>query len=83
MLAIAKRHARFKAECFYRPSRDGRVFFHHFPVRQLRDAGLLSLIPFGTSLHRTVLTPQVDAHGPAGSLHVIVVPLTVAATEER
>jgi hypothetical protein len=34
MLAIAETHARFKAECFYRPSRDGGVFLHHFPVRR-------------------------------------------------
>ena len=54
MLAIAETHARLKAECFYRPLRDGRVFLHHFPVRQLPDTGLLlSLSPSGTSLQRT------------------------------
>jgi hypothetical protein len=46
MLAIAETHARLKAKRFYRPSRDGRVFLHHFPVRQLPDTGLLSLSPF-------------------------------------
>jgi hypothetical protein len=67
MLAIAERRARPKAEHFYRPLRDGRVFLHHFPVRQLPDTGLLSLSPFllrpsgyggqaGTSPQRTFLT---------------------------
>jgi hypothetical protein len=47
MLAIAETHARFKAQCFYRPSRDGRVFLHHFPALR---TGLLSPGPFGTDL---------------------------------
>jgi hypothetical protein len=45
MLAIAETHARFKAECFYRPSRDGGVFLHHFPALR---TGLLSLSPSGS-----------------------------------
>jgi hypothetical protein len=45
MLAVAERLARPKAERFDRPLRDGRVFLHHFPVRQLPDTGL-SLSPF-------------------------------------
>jgi hypothetical protein len=57
MLAIAERHARPKAESFYRPLRDGRVFLHHFPVRQPPDTGLLSLSPSGTSPQRTMLNP--------------------------
>jgi hypothetical protein len=50
MLAIAERRARPKPKRFYRPLRlrDGRVFLHHFPVRQLPDTGLLSLSPCGT-----------------------------------
>jgi hypothetical protein len=44
MLAIAETHARIKAKCFYRPSRDGRVFLHHFPALR---TGLLSLSPSG------------------------------------
>jgi hypothetical protein len=62
MLAIAERRARPKAECFDRPLRDGRVFLHHFPVRQLPDTGLLSLSPCGASPQRTILRPYVDAH---------------------
>src|ERR1700730_9928115 len=53
MLTIAETHARFKAECFYRPSRDGRVFLHHFPALR---TGPLSLSPFGTGLHRRILS---------------------------
>jgi hypothetical protein len=53
MLAIAETHARLKAKRFYRPSRDGRVFLHHFPALR---AGLLSLSLFGTVLHRTILS---------------------------
>jgi hypothetical protein len=53
MLAIAETHARLKAERFDRPSRDERVFLHHFPALR---TGLLSLSPFGTSLHRTILS---------------------------
>jgi hypothetical protein len=46
MLVIAERRARPKAERFYRPSREGHVFLHQFPVRQLPDTGLLlSLSP--------------------------------------
>jgi hypothetical protein len=55
MLAVAERLASPKAERFYRPLRDGRVFLHHFPVRQLPDTGLLSLSPSGTSPQRTIL----------------------------
>jgi hypothetical protein len=55
MLAVAERLARPKAERFDRPLRDGRVFLHHFPVRQLPDTGLLSLSPSGTSPQRTIL----------------------------
>jgi hypothetical protein len=57
MLAVAERLARPKAERFDRPLRDGRVFLHHFPVRQLPDTGLLSLRPSGTSPQRTILNP--------------------------
>jgi hypothetical protein len=56
MLVIAETHARLKDERFNRPLRDGRVFLHHFPVRQLPDTGLLSLSPFGTSLYRAILS---------------------------
>jgi hypothetical protein len=55
MLAVAEPGARPKAERFDRPLRDGRVFLHHFPVRQLPDTGLLSLSPSGTSPQRTIL----------------------------
>jgi hypothetical protein len=55
MLAVAERFARPKAERFDRPLRDGRVFLHHFPVRQLPDTGLLSLNPSGTSPQNTIL----------------------------
>jgi len=51
MLAIAERRARSKAERFYRPLRDGRVFFHRFPALR---TGLLSLSPSGTSPERTI-----------------------------
>jgi hypothetical protein len=42
MLAIDERRATPKAEYFYRPSRDIRVFLHHFPALR---TGLLSLSP--------------------------------------
>jgi hypothetical protein len=45
MLAVAERRARPKADRFDRPLRDGGVFLHHLPVRQLPDTGLLSLSP--------------------------------------
>jgi hypothetical protein len=54
MLAIVEPHPKPKAECFYRPCRDGRVFVRHFPVLR---AGLLSLSPSGTSPHRPILDP--------------------------
>jgi len=54
MLAIAEPRAGPKAERFYRPGRDGRVFLHHFPALR---TGLLSLSPCGTSPHRTILSP--------------------------
>jgi hypothetical protein len=58
MLAIAERRARPKAERFDPPSRDGRVFLHHFPALR---TGLLSLRPSGTSPLRTILTFKFDA----------------------
>jgi hypothetical protein len=39
MLAIAETHTRLKAERFYRPWPDGRVFLRHFPALR---TGLLS-----------------------------------------
>ena len=54
MLAIAERHVRPKAESFYRPLRDGRVFLRHSPALR---TGLLSLSPSGTSPQRTMLNP--------------------------
>jgi len=54
MLAIAERRARPKAERFYRPFRDGRVFLLHFPALR---TGLLSLSPSGTSPQGTILNP--------------------------
>ena len=54
MLAIVEPHLKPKAERFYRPCRDGRVFVRHFPVLR---AGLLSLSPSGTSPHRAILGP--------------------------
>ena len=60
MLAIVEPHLKPKAERFYRPFRDGRVFLHYFPALR---TGLLSLSPSGTSPPRIILTRQVDAHG--------------------
>jgi hypothetical protein len=47
MLAIAEPRAKPKAECFYRPSRDGLVFLLHFLALR---TGLLSLSPSGTKV---------------------------------
>jgi hypothetical protein len=52
MLAIAERRTRSKAERFYCPFRDGRVFFHRCPA--LRTGLLLSLSPSGTSPEHTI-----------------------------
>ncbi len=54
MLAIAEPRAKSKAECFYRPLRDGLVFLFHFPALR---TGLLSLSPSGTTPHRIILSP--------------------------
>jgi len=48
MLAIAEPHAKPKAERFYRPLRDGRVFWTIFPA--LRTGLLLSNAPSGQGL---------------------------------
>ena len=38
-------------------------FFHHFPVRQLPDTGLLSLSPLRDESSAHTPKPYVDAHG--------------------
>src|SRR5260221_5492930 len=64
MLGIAEPRAKPKAECFYRPSRDGLVFLLHFPALR---TGLLSLSPSGTKV-LTTLALQLTRPAAAGPL---------------
>jgi hypothetical protein len=68
MLAIAERRARPKAERFYRPFRDGRLFLHHFPALRTR---LLSPNPSGTSPSQATLRPPASRLDPKQSAQLV------------
>jgi len=61
MLPIGEPRAKTKSRLFLSSLQDGLVFWLHFPALR---TGLFSLSPSGTSSHRTILCPWIDADGP-------------------